>query len=57
MKTFGFYSKNSKTEEIIAKTKSQSKEEAIEYFSYLKKLPVKDFLNLFKIKEVNDKSI
>ena len=37
--------------EVVSKTKSQSKEEAVEYFSKIKKLEKKELLKIYKVIE------
>ena len=50
-----FYSKIDSSKEPVVKTKCESYEEALEYFSENKKLPKHVFLSLYEIKvEEND---
>lgn len=47
MKTF--YLRTKSTKEVLIKTSCYSVEDAIEYFSEIKKLPKKDIVNIFLI--------
>ena len=49
MKTF--YLRTKSTKEVIIKTNCQSIEDAIEYFSEVKRLPKKDLVSIFLITE------
>jgi len=49
MKTF--YLRTKKSKEIIIKTQCYSIEQAIEYFSEVKRLPKKDIVSIFLITE------
>lgn len=45
------YLLKTKKGEVINKTNQNNIEDSIEYFSKVKKLPVKDLLNLYKVEE------
>ena len=49
MKTF--YLKTKSTKEVLIKTSCHSIEEAIDYFSKIKRLPKKDIVSIFLITE------
>ena len=49
MKKFGFYYKIGKDKELISKGNFNDYEEAVEYFSAIKKLPVQTFLKIYKV--------
>ena len=43
---------NTRTGSVVIKTKANSLEEAIDYFSKLKQLPRKEFLKLFLVTKI-----
>jgi hypothetical protein len=47
MKTYGFFSNVDSSRDIIAKCKSNTLVEAIEYFAKIKNLSVPDFIKLY----------
>ena len=57
MKRYRMYVKDSNRRDLIHLIQRRNKEEAVQYFAEIKRLPIQEFKKIFIVKEVKDERV